>query len=140
MDSLKLVILQSYKTKQGDVLTKQAIRQSEIIRYLKINTEPQYKTRVSISKHLATKYKKKKWVVFYSGIYRDIADVLIPLKLIEQEGIIPIKHGPRALQKEGMPYYKVTDKGLILLEILDKIDGLQSEIKKEKQKALELLI
>ena len=63
------------------------------------------------------------WKNIYSGIFRDLDEVLIPLGIVEEEGRLPLKRGPKALQESGMPYYHLTKKGLLVaLSILDTDD------------------
>ena len=67
---------------------------------------------------------------------------MIPLGLVEEEGRLPLKRGPKALQQNGMPFYHLTDQGLlvalsisevqnresILEQIISKTDGEEKEI------------
>ena len=54
------------------------------------------------------------WKNIYSGIFRDLDEVLLPLGIVEEEGRLPLKRGPKALQENGMPYYHLTKKGLLV--------------------------
>ena len=58
---------------------------------------------------------KQSWKNSYSGVYNDIEKILLPQKIIEEEGRIRLKRGPRLLQKEGTGYYKLTKTGTLLL-------------------------
>jgi hypothetical protein len=59
----------------------------------------------------------------YTGIFRDLDEILIPLGLVEESGRLPLKRGPRALQEKGIPYYTLTNKGLLIAVALDEIIG-----------------
>ena len=54
------------------------------------------------------------WKNIYSGIFRDLDEILIPLGIVEEEGRLPLKRGPKALQQNGMPFYHLTKKGMIV--------------------------
>ena len=80
------------------------------------------KTRTAISQTIAED-NKILWKNIYSGIFRDLDEVLIPLAIVEEEGRLPLKRGPKALQENGMPFYQLTKKGLLVaLSILDAGD------------------
>ena len=53
----------------------------------------------------------------------DLDEILIPLGIVEEEGRLPLKRGPKVLQENGMPYYRLTKKGLLVaLSISDTGD------------------
>ena len=54
------------------------------------------------------------WKNIYSGVFRDLDEILIPLGIVEEEGRLPLKRGPKVLQENGMPYYRLTKKGLLV--------------------------
>ena len=120
--SAKLAIFDTFKTKNQQ-LTGEAIRQRSIITILAIQENPIEKTRTSISKNIASE-NKIIWKNLYSGVFRDLDEILIPLGLVIEEGRLPLKRGPKALQEKGIPYYKLTKSGLLvslsLKEIKDK--------------------
>ncbi len=120
--SAKLAIFDTFKTKNQQ-LTGEAIRQRSIITILAIQENPIEKTRTSISKNIASE-NKIIWKNLYSGVFRDLDEILIPLGLVIEEGRLPLKRGPKALQEKGIPYYKLTKSGLVvslsLKEIKDK--------------------
>jgi len=78
------------------------------------------KTRTSISKKIASQ-SGVVWKNLYSGVFRDLDEILIPLGLVEEEGRLPLKRGPKALQEKGVPYYKLTQSGLLVSLSLDGI-------------------
>ena len=48
---------------------------------------------------------------------------MVPLDIVEEEGRLPLKRGPKVLQENGMPYYRLTKKGLLVaLSISDTGD------------------
>lgn len=112
-DSLpKLSIFDTFKTKT-DQLTGEAVRQRAIISILVANSNPLENTRTAIAQTIAKK-NKIPWKNIYSGIFRDFDEVLIPLEVVREEGRLPLKRGPKALQEKGVPYYRLTEKGTIV--------------------------
>ena len=94
-------------------MTGEAARQRAIISHLASATNSASKTRTAISQTIAQE-NKILWKNIYSGIFRDLDEILIPLGIVEEEGRLPIKRGPKALQESGMPYYHLTKKGLLV--------------------------
>ena len=117
----KLAIFDTFKTNQYK-MTGEAIRQRAIIKHLTNATNSASKTRTAISQSIAEE-NNILWKNIYSGIFRDLDEILIPLGIVEEEGRLPLKRGPKALQESGMPYYHLTKKGLLVaLSILDTDD------------------
>ncbi len=113
----QLAIFNTFRTKNQ--LTGEARRQRSIIMHLATDNPPIEKTRTAISKKIASK-SGIAWKNIYSGIFRDIDEVLLPLKIAEEAGRLPLKRGPKALQEKGIPYYQLTDTGkLVALSIKD---------------------
>jgi len=108
----KLAIFDTFKTGAGKI-TGEAARQRAIIKHLSSATSSTSKTRTGISQRIAEE-NKVLWKNIYSGIFRDLDEVLIPLGIVEEEGRLPLKRGPKALQENGMPYYHLTKKGLLV--------------------------
>ena len=94
-------------------MTGEASRQRAIISHLASATNSASKTRTAISQTIAQE-NKILWKNIYSGIFRDLDEILIPLGIVEEEGRLPIKRGPKALQESGMPFYHLTKKGLLV--------------------------
>ena len=94
-------------------MTGEATRQRAIISHLASATNSASKTRTAISQTIAEE-NKILWKNIYSGIFRDLDEILIPLGIVEEEGRLPIKRGPKALQESGMPFYHLTKKGLLV--------------------------
>ena len=116
-----LAIFETFKTKK-DELTGEALRQRAIISYLAQADASSEKTRTSISQYIA-KTNNVVWKNIYSGIFRDLDEILIPLGIVEEEGRLPLKRGPKVLQENGMPYNHLTKKGLLVaLSIVESGD------------------
>ena len=94
-------------------MTGEATRQRAIISHLASATNSASKTRTAISQTIAEE-NKILWKNIYSGIFRDLDEILIPLGIVEEEGRLPLKRGPKALQESGMPFYHLTKKGLLV--------------------------
>ena len=122
----KLAIFDTFKTKNQQ-LTGEAVRQRSIIIILATQENPIEKTRTSISKKIANE-NKIIWKNLYSGVFRDLDEILIPLGLVIEEGRLPLKRGPKALQEKGIPYYKLTKSGLLVSLSLKEIKDKQSLI------------
>ena len=101
-----------FKTSAGKI-TGEAARQRAIIKHLSTATSSTSKTRTAISQTIAEE-NKILWKNIYSGIFRDLDEVLIPNGIVEEEGRLPLKRGPKALQENGMPYYHLTKRGLLV--------------------------
>lgn len=116
-----LSIFDTFKIK-GE-LTGEANRQRSIITILASNANPAERTRTGISRRIA-KRQDIAWKNIYSGIFRDLDEILIPLEIAEEDGRLPLRRGPKALQEKGIPYYKLTKKGvLIALSISEVKNG-----------------
>ena len=97
--------------------------------HLALEAIPTKKTRTAIAHKLAEK-NGTTWQNIYSGIFRDLDEILLPLKIVEEAGRLPIKRGPKALQEEGVPYYQLTEGGLLVAASLE-------EMEKERVKIIE---
>ncbi len=128
MPNPQLSVFQTFKTKDNE-LTGEAVRQRGIIMHLAVETIPTKKTRTAIAHRLAEK-NGTTWQNIYSGIFRDLDEILLPLGIVEEAGRLPIKRGPKALQEEGVPYYQLTEGGLLVASSLE-------EMKKEQVKIIE---
>jgi hypothetical protein len=94
-------------------LTGEANRQRAIIMILANSSNPVDRTRTGISQRIA-KEKGISWKNIYSGIFRDLDEILIPLEIAEEDGRLPLRRGPKALQENGIPYYHLTKKGVLV--------------------------
>ena len=108
----KLAIFDTFKTKGND-LTGEANRQRAIIAILGSNANPAERTRTGISQRIAKKHDIA-WKNIYSGIFRDLDEILLPMGIAEEDGRLPLKRGPKALQEKGIPYYHLTKKGILV--------------------------
>ena len=124
---IKLAIFDTFKTK-GDELTGEANRQRAIITILSSNVNPAERTRTGISQRLAKK-QGIAWKNIYSGIFRDLDEILLPMKIAEEDGRLPLKRGPKALQEIGIPYYHLTRKGILIALSISKIENRENLLK-----------
>ena len=120
----KLSVFDTFKTKTQQ-LTGEARRQRSIIQHLTDSTSSASKTRTSISQKIAEE-NSIKWKNIYSGVFRDLDEVLIPLGLVEEEGRLPLKRGPKALQQNGMPFYHLTNQGLLVALSLTEVQSRET--------------
>ena len=123
----RLAIFDTFKTKTQQI-TGEASRQRAIIHHLSNSTNSASKTRTAISQSIAEE-NKILWKNIYSGIFRDLDEVLIPLGIVAEEGRLPLKRGPKALQQNGMPFYHLTKKGMIVSLAIDKISDRKKILK-----------
>ena len=119
LEKTHLAVFDTFKTKRFQI-TGEATRQRAIIHHLSNSTNSASKTRTSISQSIAEK-NNILWKNIYSGIFRDLDEVLIPSGIVEEEGRLPLKRGPKALQQNGMPFYHLTKKGMIVSLAIDSI-------------------
>ncbi len=118
--SPKLAVFQTFKTK-GKEFTGEAMRQRGIIMHLATETLATRRTRTAIAHRLAEQ-NNTTWQNIYSGIFRDLDEILLPLGIVKEGGRLPIKRGPKALQDQGVPYYQLTDSGLLVAASLAEIN------------------
>ncbi|MCH7561278.1 MAG: hypothetical protein IIC67_07955 [Thaumarchaeota archaeon] len=145
---IKLAIFDTFKTKDNE-LTGEANRQRAIITILASNVNPAERTRTGISQRIAKK-QGITWKNIYSGIFRDMDEILLPMKIAEEDGRLPLKRGPKALQEVGIPYYHLTRKGILIAlsiseiknreNLLTKFFAKSESIEKEFEKILSVLL
>jgi len=123
----KLAIFDTFKTKD-DELTGEANRQRAIIAILASNANPAERTRTGISQKMAKK-QGITWKNIYSGIFRDLDEILLPMEIAEEHGRLPLKRGPKALQEIGIPYYHLTKKGLLIALSINEIKNREKLLK-----------
>ncbi len=128
-EKTRLAIFDTFKTKR-QTITGEASRQRAIIHHLSNATNSASKTRTAISQSIAEE-NKILWKNIYSGIFRDLDEILIPLG---------------ALQQNGMPFYHLTKKGLIVALAIDSISerrrilkGIVNEANDEEKQAFEIM-
>jgi hypothetical protein len=61
------------------------------------------------------------WQNIYSGIFRDLDEVLIPAGVVKEGGRLPLRRGPKALQLEGVPFYELTDTGMLVASSVEEL-------------------
>jgi len=124
----KLAIFDTFKTKDND-LTGEAKRQRAIITILGSDVNPAERTRTGISQKIAKK-QEITWKNIYSGIFRDLDEILLPMGIAEENGRLPLKRGPKALQEKGIPYYHLTKKGILVGLAINGIEDMVPQSKK----------
>ena len=124
----KLSIFETFKTKQQE-LTGEAKRQRHIIRHLAREESSTLMTRTAIAQDIAEK-NNLLWKNIYSGVFRDLDEVLIPLEIVSEAGRLPLKRGPKALQEKGIPHYQLTQKGLLVALAIEESDNKNSILSK----------
>jgi hypothetical protein len=121
-DKHNIAIFDTFKTRK-DKFTGEAKRQRGIIAHLAVEQSPEFRTRTSIA-HVIAKKHGILWQNIYSGIFRDLDEALIPSGVIKEGGRLPLRRGPRALQLEGVPFYELTETGLLVASSIEEIgDG-----------------
>ncbi len=129
----RLSIFNTFKTKK-DQLTGEASRQRSIIAHLATATNSAARTRTGISQKIA-KESGIVWKNIYSGIFRDLDEILVPLELVREAGRLPLKRGPKALQEKGIPFYELTLQGKLIALSLNEIVGREEILKEFFSKA-----
>ena len=124
----KLSIFETFKTKQQE-LTGEAKRQRHIICHLAREESSTLMTRTAIAQDIAEK-NNLLWKNIYSGVFRDLDEVLIPLEIVSEAGRLPLKRGPKALQEKGIPHYQLTQKGLLVALAIEESDNKNSILSK----------
>ena len=113
----KLAIFDTFK---GGNLTGEANRQRTIITILGSKVNAAEKTRTGISRKIAKKHGIV-WKNIYSGIFRDLDEILLPMGIAEEDGRLPLRRGPKALQEIGIPFYHLTKKGILIALSISEI-------------------
>ena len=116
-----LSIFHTFKTKK-DQLTGEALRQRSITSLLATEKNSATKTRTAISQSIGKK-NGIVWKNIYSGIFRDVDEILIPLGIVKEAGRLPLLRGPKALQEKGIPFYELTNEGLLVALSIDESSG-----------------
>ena len=129
----RLSIFETFKTKR-EQLTGEAIRQRHIISHLAKEDNSALMTRTAIAQNIAKK-NNLLWKNIYSGVFRDLDEILIPLDIVFEAGRLPLKRGPKALQESGVPYYHLTPKGLLVVLSIDNFSQKDSVLDEFLSKA-----
>ena len=115
----RLAIFDTFKTRKKE-FTGEAKRQRGIIAHLAMEQSPELRTRTSIAHAIAKKHSIL-WQNIYSGIFRDLDEVLIPAGIVKEGGRLPLRRGPRALQLEGVPFYELSEAGLLVASSIEEL-------------------
>jgi len=129
----RLSIFETFKTKREQP-TGEATRQRHIISHLAKEDNSALMTRTAIAQNIAKK-NNLLWKNIYSGVFRDLDEILIPLDIVFEAGRLPLKRGPKALQESGIPYYQLTTKGLLVALSIDDFDQKDSVLDEFLSKA-----
>ena len=121
-----IAIFDTFKTRKNK-FTGEAKRQRGIIAHLAVEQSPEMRTRTSIA-HAIAKQNGILWQNIYSGIFRDLDEVLIPAGVVKVGGRLPLRRGPKALQMEGVPFYELTDAGMFVASSLEELGNSRLEI------------
>ena len=122
-----IAIFNTFKTRRNN-FTGEAKRQRGILAHLATEQSPELRTRTSIAHFIAKKHGIL-WQNIYSGIFRDLDEVLIPAGVVKEGGRLPLRRGPRALQLEGVPFYELTEAGLVVASSIEEV-GYRLELLK----------
>lgn len=121
-----IAIFDTFKTRRNK-FTGEAKRQRGIIAHLATEQSPDLRTRTSIA-HAIAKQHGILWQNIYSGIFRDLDEVLIPAGVVKEGGRLPLRRGPKALQLEGVPFYELTDAGMLVASSIEELGDKKMEI------------
>ena len=114
-----IAIFDTFKTRRNN-FTGEARRQRGLIAHLAVEQSPELRTRTSIA-HAIAKKNHILWQNIYSGIFRDLDEVLIPSGVVKVGGRLPLRRGPKALQLEGVPFYELTEAGLLVAASIEEL-------------------
>ena len=130
-------------------MTGEAMRQRNIIIHLAQQNNSALMTRTAMAQNIAEK-NGLLWKNIYSGVFRDLDEILIPLDIVIEAGRLPLKRGPKALQEKGIPFYKLTKNGFLVALSIAELENKKmvldnflskSEIKdKEFVDAIKILV
>jgi len=121
-----VAIFDTFKTKKNK-FTGEAKRQRGIITHLVLEKNPELRTRTSIA-HAIAKNNGILWQNIYSGIFKDLDEVLIPSGVVKEGGRLPLRRGPKALQLEGVPFYELTETGILVASSIEELGNTRMKI------------
>ena len=121
-----VAIFDTFKTKKNK-FTGEAKRQRGIITHLVLEKNPELRTRTSIA-HAIAKNNGILWQNIYSGIFKDLDEVLIPSGVVKEGGRLPLRRGPKALQLEGVPFYELTETGILVASSIEELGNNRMKI------------
>src|SRR6476619_7815511 len=121
-----IAIFNTFKTRRNN-FTGEAKRQRGILAHLATEQSPELRTRTSIAHFIAKKHGIL-WQNIYSGIFRDLDEVLIPSGVVIEEGRLPLRRGPKALQLEGVPFYELTETGILVASSIEELGDYRMKL------------
>ncbi len=121
-----IAIFDTFKTHK-DKFTGEARRQRGIIIHLATEKSAELRTRTSIA-HAIAKNNGILWQNIYSGIFRDLDEVLIPSGVVIEGGRLPLRRGPKALQLEGVPFYELTETGILVASSIEELGDYRMKL------------
>ncbi|HXV89575.1 MAG TPA: hypothetical protein VD710_10870 [Nitrososphaeraceae archaeon] len=121
-----IAIFDTFKTKRNK-FTGEAKRQRGIMTHLVLEKNPELRTRTSIA-HAIAKNNGILWQNIYSGIFKDLDEVLIPSGVVKEAGRLPLRRGPKALQLEGVPFYELTETGILVASCIEELGNIRMKI------------
>jgi len=121
-----IAIFDTFKTKKNK-FTGEAKRQRGIITHLVLEKNPELRTRTSIA-HAIAKNNGILWQNIYSGIFKDLDEVLIPSGVVKEGGRLPLRRGPKALQLEGVPFYELTETGILVASSIEELGNIRMKV------------
>jgi hypothetical protein len=121
-----IAIFDTFKTRNNK-FTGEAKRQRGIIAHLATEQSPEMRTRTSIA-HIIAESHGILWQNIYSGIFRDLDEVLIPSGVVKEGGRLPLQRGPKALQMEGVPFYELTNTGLLVASSIEELGSSRTKV------------
>jgi hypothetical protein len=121
-----IAIFDTFKTKKNK-FTGEAKRQRGTMTHLVLEKNPELRTRTSIA-HAIAKNNGILWQNIYSGIFKDLDEVLIPSGVVKEAGRLPLRRGPKALQLEGVPFYDLTETGNLVASCIQELGNIRMKI------------
>ena len=115
-DKSNIAIFDTFKTRK-DKFTGEAKRQRGIIVHLATEKSAELRTRTSIA-HAIAKNNGILWQNIYSGIFRDL----------KEGGRLPLRRGPKALQLEGVPFYELTETGILVASSIEELGDFRMKM------------
>jgi hypothetical protein len=115
-----IAIFDTFKTRKNR-FTGEAKRQRSRIAHLATEQNPDLRNRTSIAHTIATQHGIL-WQNIYSGIFRDLDEVLIPAGVVKEGGRLPLRRGPKAFQLDGVPFYELTDAGILVASSINELN------------------
>jgi hypothetical protein len=129
-----IAIFDTFKTRHNKI-TGEARRQRGIIAHLATERSPELRTRTSIARTIADRHGIL-WQNIYSGIFRDLDEVLIPSGVVVEGGRLPLRRGPKALQMEGVPFYELSETGLLVASSIEEVGPTRTKMLESYIRAL----